>query len=195
MATYVNNLRLKEIATGDESGTWGTSTNVVAARTLTHSSHDKDPFTVGETLTQASTSATGYVISSTVDATIFRDLGGGTWGTSNNVTGGTSSIVLASGNLSAVSAAGVTLTAAHLDKASTTSGVDAIDKLHLIFSASSIASIIDFFVRYHIQRPFDDQFQWLNESLVSFGNYIGTIGSEVYNNSNVISTYADVQIN
>ena len=27
MATFVNNLRLKEIATGDESGTWGTSTN------------------------------------------------------------------------------------------------------------------------------------------------------------------------
>jgi len=27
MATYVNNLRLKEIATGDEAGTWGTSTN------------------------------------------------------------------------------------------------------------------------------------------------------------------------
>jgi hypothetical protein len=27
MATYVNNLRLKEIATGDESGTWGVSTN------------------------------------------------------------------------------------------------------------------------------------------------------------------------
>ena len=28
MATYVNNLRLKEISTGDESGTWGTSTNL-----------------------------------------------------------------------------------------------------------------------------------------------------------------------
>ena len=27
MATFVNDLRLKEIATGDESGTWGTSTN------------------------------------------------------------------------------------------------------------------------------------------------------------------------
>jgi len=27
MATYVNNLRLKEIVTGAESGTWGTSTN------------------------------------------------------------------------------------------------------------------------------------------------------------------------
>tara|TARA_R110000868_G_scaffold150328_1_gene373413 strand:- start:5356 stop:6534 length:1179 start_codon:yes stop_codon:yes gene_type:complete len=27
VATYVNNLRLKEIATGDESGTWGVSTN------------------------------------------------------------------------------------------------------------------------------------------------------------------------
>jgi hypothetical protein len=27
MATYLNDLRLKEIATGDESGTWGTSTN------------------------------------------------------------------------------------------------------------------------------------------------------------------------
>ena len=27
MATFVNNLRLKEITTGDESGTWGSSTN------------------------------------------------------------------------------------------------------------------------------------------------------------------------
>ena len=27
MATYVNNLRLKEITTGDEDGTWGTTTN------------------------------------------------------------------------------------------------------------------------------------------------------------------------
>jgi len=27
MATYINNLRLKEITTGDEDGTWGTSTN------------------------------------------------------------------------------------------------------------------------------------------------------------------------
>jgi hypothetical protein len=35
----------------------------------------------------------------------------------------------------------------------------------------------------------------LNESLVSFSNYIGTVGSEVYNNSNLISTYVDVPIN
>ena len=27
MATYDNDLRLKEITTGQESGTWGTSTN------------------------------------------------------------------------------------------------------------------------------------------------------------------------
>ena len=27
MAVYTNDLRLKEIATGDESGTWGDSTN------------------------------------------------------------------------------------------------------------------------------------------------------------------------
>ena len=27
MATFVNDLRLKEIATGDEAGTWGASTN------------------------------------------------------------------------------------------------------------------------------------------------------------------------
>ena len=27
MAAYTNDLRLKEIATGDEAGTWGTSTN------------------------------------------------------------------------------------------------------------------------------------------------------------------------
>ena len=27
MATYVNDLRLKEIGTGEESGTWGTTTN------------------------------------------------------------------------------------------------------------------------------------------------------------------------
>ena len=28
MATYVNDLRLKEIGTGESSGTWGTETNV-----------------------------------------------------------------------------------------------------------------------------------------------------------------------
>ena len=28
MAVYTNDLRLKEIANGDESGTWGTSTNL-----------------------------------------------------------------------------------------------------------------------------------------------------------------------
>ena len=27
MATYVNDVRLKEISAGDESGTWGSSTN------------------------------------------------------------------------------------------------------------------------------------------------------------------------
>ena len=74
------------------------------------------------------------------------------------------------------------------------SGVTDIDKLHLIFSASSLSAIRDFFVRYHIQRPFDDQFQWLNESLVSFSNYISS-GSDAYNNSNLISTYVDVPIN
>ena len=56
-----------------------------------------------------------------------------------------------------------------------------IDKLDLIFSASSLSAIIDYFVRYNAQRPFDDQFQWLNESVASFGNYIGTIGINIFN--------------
>ena len=74
------------------------------------------------------------------------------------------------------------------------SGVNDIDKLHLIFSASSMSAIKDFFVRYHIQRPYDDQFQWLSESVASFGNYIST-GSHDYNNSNLISTYINSPIN
>ena len=45
MAVYTNDLRLKEITTGDESGTWGTSTNTnlsLIAEAL--SQHDIDAF-------------------------------------------------------------------------------------------------------------------------------------------------------
>ena len=65
MATYANDLRLKEIATGDESGTWGTSTN-------TNLSLVSDAFGYGtkqmssdanETFTMPNASADGLVAS------------------------------------------------------------------------------------------------------------------------------------
>src|SRR6056300_1660985 len=56
MATYVNNLRLKEIATGDESGTWGTSTNTnleLIADSLGYGTQDGFAMDVNSTTTVA----------------------------------------------------------------------------------------------------------------------------------------------
>ena len=62
MATYVNNLRLKEIATGDESGTWGTSTN-------TNLELITDGFSLGTKQMSADANETFTMPDATADAT------------------------------------------------------------------------------------------------------------------------------
>ena len=62
MATYVNDLRLKEIATGDESGTWGTSTN-------TNLSLIADAFSLGTKQMAANADETFTMPDATADGT------------------------------------------------------------------------------------------------------------------------------
>jgi hypothetical protein len=62
MATYLNDLRLKEIATGDESGTWGTSTN-------TNLSLIADAFSLGTKQMAANANETFTMPDATADGT------------------------------------------------------------------------------------------------------------------------------
>jgi hypothetical protein len=62
MATYTNDLRLKEIATGDESGTWGTSTN-------TNLSLIADAFSLGTKQLAADADETFTMPDATADGT------------------------------------------------------------------------------------------------------------------------------
>ena len=62
MATYVNNLRLKEITTGDEDGTWGTSTN-------TNLELITDGFSLGTKQMAADANETFTMPDATADAT------------------------------------------------------------------------------------------------------------------------------
>jgi hypothetical protein len=62
MATYVNDLRLKEITTGDESGTWGTSTN-------TNLSLIADAFSLGTKQMAADANETFTMPDATADGT------------------------------------------------------------------------------------------------------------------------------
>jgi len=62
LATYANDLRLKEIATGDESGTWGTSTN-------TNLSLIADAFSLGTKQMAANADETFTMPDATADGT------------------------------------------------------------------------------------------------------------------------------
>jgi hypothetical protein len=62
MATYLNDLRLKEIATGDEDGTWGTSTN-------TNLSLIADAFSLGTKQMAANANETFTMPDATADGT------------------------------------------------------------------------------------------------------------------------------
>jgi hypothetical protein len=117
MATYVNDLRLKEITTGDESGTWGTSTN-------TNLSLIADAFSLGvkqlaadanETFTMPDAVADGtrslYLritsavsLSSTRTVTLGPNTVSKVWIIENLTTGG-QSIVIAQGTGSTVTVA------------------------------------------------------------------------------------------
>ena len=80
------------IDTSDTFSTWLSNTNlainvlknIITDTVLTHPS--ASAFTVGSTITQATTGATGIVQVSTTEATTLSDLGTGTWGISNDVT-------------------------------------------------------------------------------------------------------------
>ena len=110
MATYVNDLRLKEITTGDESGTWGTSTN-------TNLSLVADAFSLGtknmaadanETFTMPDATADGtrslYLkITSAVSLSVTRTVTLGPNTVSKvwiieNATSGSQSIIIAQGS-------------------------------------------------------------------------------------------------
>ena len=127
------------------TGTWGTATDVVAVRTLTHANHDGSAFTVNETITQVAsgTDPTGIVVSSTVDVTTFRDLGTATWNATDNVTG--ASVTLTAANLSAVSAAGVTVAAADLDAVSI-----GVTSMELWYQGNYVNLMSDGIDRWHV---------------------------------------------
>ena len=111
------------IDTSDTFSTWLSNTNlainvlknIITDTVLTHADHSGAAFTVGSTITQATTGASGVVQVSTVDATTVSDLGTGTWGTSNNVTQSSpSSVTLTAGHLTAVSTSHLATTDAAL---------------------------------------------------------------------------------
>ena len=110
MATYVNDLRLKEIATGDESGTWGTSTNTnleliaEAFSYATQATFDSDADkteTIADGLqirTEVFTKVTsGVSLSATLDSTIAPNTVSKVW-IIENATSGSQSINISSGS-------------------------------------------------------------------------------------------------
>ena len=109
------------IDTSDTFSTWLSNTNlainvlknIITDTVLTHPS--ASAFTVGSTITQATTGATGVVQVSTTEATTLSDLGTGTWGTSNNVTQSSpTSVTVSSGDLDAVTTSHLATTGAAL---------------------------------------------------------------------------------
>ena len=101
MATYINNLRLKEITTGDEDGTWGTSTNTnlelitdgFSFGTKEVAADDNETFTMPDATADATRSL--YLkFTSAVDLTATREITLGpntvskTWIIENATTGG-----------------------------------------------------------------------------------------------------------
>lgn len=135
MATYVNNLRLKEITTGDESGTWGTSTNtnlelIADAFGYSTESLATDADT---TITMADGAADGiralYVkITSAVSLTVTRTVTlapntvSKVWIIENATTGG-QSITISQGSGSTVTIANGTKAMVYTDGAGATAAV------------------------------------------------------------------------
>ena len=109
------------IDTSDTFSTWLSNTNlainvlknIITDTVLTHPS--ASAFTVGSTITQATTGATGIVQVSTTESTTLSDLGTGTWGTSNNVTQSSpTSVTVSAGDIDAVTVSHLATTNAAL---------------------------------------------------------------------------------
>lgn len=106
MATYVNNLRLKEIATGDESGTWGTSTNTnlelitdaLGYGTKAFAADSNETFTMPDGTADGTRAlylkfTSGVSLTSTRTATIGPNTVSKMWMVENATTGGQSIII------------------------------------------------------------------------------------------------------
>lgn len=136
MATYVNNLRLKEIATGDESGTWGTSTNAnleLIADALGYDTQDGFATDANATTTVADGSADParalyFKVTSSATLTATRTLTIGPNTVSRvmfieNATTGSQSIEISQGSGSTVTIANGSSKLLYLDGAGATAAV------------------------------------------------------------------------
>jgi hypothetical protein len=110
MATYVNNLRLKEIATGDESGTWGTSTNTnleligqgLGYGTKAFAADSNETFTIPDATTDGTRAlylkfTSGVSLTATRTATIGPNTVSKVWMV-ENATSGSQSIIIKQGS-------------------------------------------------------------------------------------------------
>jgi hypothetical protein len=106
MATYVNNLRLKEITTGDEDGTWGTSTNTnlelitdaLGYGTKAFAADSNETFTMPDATADGTRAlylkfTSGVSLTSTRTATIGPNTVSKMWMVENATTGGQSIII------------------------------------------------------------------------------------------------------
>ena len=147
MATYVNNLRLKEIATGDESGTWGTSTNTnleligesLGFATLAAFSSDADATTTVADGATDPARALYYKITSSTSLSTTRTLTIGPNTVSRvmwieNATSGSQSINISQGSGANITIATGKTKVVYLDGAG--SGAAVVDALALIESIS-----------------------------------------------------------
>ena len=106
MATYDNDLRLKEITTGDEDGTWGTSTNTnlelitdaLGYGTKAFAADSNETFTMPDATADGTRSlylkfTSGVSLTSTRTATIGPNTISKVWMVENATTGGQSIII------------------------------------------------------------------------------------------------------
>jgi len=135
MATYVNDLRLKEIATGDESGTWGTSTNTnleLIAEAFSYGTEDfasdaDDTFTIADGSTDPARSlylkvGTSTTLTATRTLTLAPNTVSKVW-IIENATAGSQSITISQGSGSTVTIPNGDVKVVYTDGAGATAAV------------------------------------------------------------------------
>ena len=150
MATYVNNLRLKEITTGDESGTWGASTNTNLELIGEALGYGTEAITTNAD-THASTVADGstdearamYVkYTGTLDSTCTITIGPNTMKRVQfieNATSGSQSIIIKQGSGATVTIANGAMKVVYLDGAGSGAAVqDALVDLDLTGTTTAV---------------------------------------------------------
>lgn len=156
MATYTNNLRLKEITTGDEDGTWGTSTNAnleLIADALGYDTQDGFASDADSTTTVADGTADParalyFKVTSSATLTATRTLTIGPDTVSRvmfieNATTGSQSISIAQGSGGTVTIENGNSKLIYLDGAGATAAVvDISTNLSLVGSGSTLADTL-----------------------------------------------------